>query len=569
MRSTIPEQDAEHPQKDLLRNLCLWGGLSVLLFGFLFLWMGLIVPAAIEFSYSLVIGITIGSLHRYQENVRFWVWFHIHAVFFVITSITLCTGGLLESGGFMVWGLISPLAALVFLSPVATVFVGLIFVILLAFTGLMPPGVFTTDVLAMEYRGMVASGNIVGSCLLAFITLNHFIRLLHEEHRSREDAQAETLRSQRLESLGTLAGGIAHDFNNILMAFLGNITIAKQLAGNEDKVRERLSRAESAISEATALTHQLLTFSSGGAPVRSTTTIDETIRESASFVLHGDNTTCQFEMTEELWPVDADVGQISQLVHNLVLNASQAMPDGGTIVIRAENLNADDKRPGLIPGRRQVHLSVQDEGVGIPESDLLSIFDPYFSMRKGGSGLGLATCYFIVRNHDGRISVDSKQGCGSTFHAYLPASNMSVPIPIPRAEPRPTRCGRILVMDDEAPVREVLEGMLTALGHETVLTSEGGEALVRYQEAMKETVPFDCTILDLTVKGGMGGADTLNRLLELDPGARVLASSGYANDPILAEYARHGFTGVLRKPYSIEALQEAIAEILDSVADGP
>jgi len=378
----------------------------------------------------------------------------------------------------------------------------------------------------------------------------------------RKRMEEELLKSQKLESVGILAGGIAHDFNNILMAILGNISMAKMFAKPGDKIFERLSEAEKASLRARDLTQQLLTFSRGGEPVRKHISISELIQDSATFALTGSDVRCEFSLPGDLWPVEVDDGQISQVINNLVINADQAMPEGGIIKVRAENIIVDKDHSLPLKEGRYVKISIEDQGIGIPKEHLSKIFDPYFTTKQKGSGLGLATTYSILKKHGGYITVESELRVGSIFHIYLPASRE-------RAAPKkeveeeifiPGR-GRVLVMDDEDMVREVAGEMLTQLGYEVELAKDGAEAIKLYKQAIEAKEPYDAVILDLTVPGGMGGKEAIKRLLEIDPKVKAIVSSGYSNDPIMAEFKRYGFMGVVAKPYRIKDLSEVLAGI--------
>ena len=311
--------------------------------------------------------------------------------------------------------------------------------------------------------------------------------------------ERELLRAQKLESIGILAGGIAHDFNNILTGVLGNVSLARALSGPSDSIQDRLVEAEKALVRARDLTMQLLTFARGGMPVKKTASIRELIVDSASFVLRGSRAQCEFQIPDDLWPVEVDPGQICQVIQNLVLNADQAMPGGGTIAVWAAN---DDDGEG---GAGAVRLSVRDQGIGIPEEHLERIFDPYFTTKPGGTGLGLATSYSIVRNHGGTLTVESRQGAGATFHVLLPAAKGAV-VPARGVDDVAVGGrGRVLVMDDETLVRSVVEQILRHLGYEATTVADGAAAVAEYRQALEQGRRFELTLLDLTVPGGMGG----------------------------------------------------------------
>ena len=375
--------------------------------------------------------------------------------------------------------------------------------------------------------------------------------------------EEELVKAQKLDSLGVLAGGIAHDFNNLLTGILGNISLAKMKNAPQEKRLVRLKEAEKAVMRAKYLTQQLLTFSKGGAPVRQVMSIAPVVRESARFALRGSKARCEIEIASKLCPVNIDEGQISQVIHNLVINADQAMSDGGIIKVRAESLIVDpERRPGvpLRPGK-YVRISITDHGPGIPREHLQKIFDPYFTTKEKGTGLGLATSYSILKNHGGIISVKSKEGHGSTFSIYLPAVTEERTPPGAPSAPQTDRPA-ILVMDDGEALRSFLGDLLEHLGYRVGLAADGQEALEAYRKAKEAGKPFDCVLLDLTISDGMGGKETIKRLLEMDPTVRAIVSSGYNDDPIMANFEKYGFAGVVAKPYEVEQLSKVINTVL-------
>ncbi len=377
----------------------------------------------------------------------------------------------------------------------------------------------------------------------------------------RERMEDELLRARKLESLGILAGGIAHDFNNLLTAILGNISLAKVYSKPEDKLTPRLETAERASLRARDLTQQLLTFSKGGMPVKKVLPIGGLIRESTGFALRGSNVRCEFRIPEDLWPVEADEGQISQVVHNLILNAQQAMPKGGIVRVSCENCTVVSKEdPGA--GTMFIRITIEDHGIGIPKEHLHNIFDPYFTTKQKGSGLGLATCYSIVKKHGGNITVESESGKGTRFHVYLPASGGQIAGRNHDDELPFMGSGRILVMDDEELVREVAGEMLNRSGYEVVGVPDGKDAITLFKEAKETGKAFDAIIMDLTVPGGMGGKEAIQKLLEVDPAVKVIVSSGYSNDPIMANYMEYGFAGVVAKPYMIRTLSREVHRVI-------
>jgi CheY-like chemotaxis protein len=307
----------------------------------------------------------------------------------------------------------------------------------------------------------------------------------------------------------------------------------------------------------------LLTFAKGGTPIRETVSMAELLTESATFAGRGSKVRIDFAIATDLWPGNVDSGQISQVIHNVVLNAVQAMPEGGHLRVVAENSLI---RAGEVPTLREgryVKIAIHDTGCGIPAEALPNIFDPYFTTKEEGSGLGLATAYSIVRKHDGYITVASEVGSGTTFMIYLPASRQQ-PVRAPEDIPSALQgSGRILVMDDEAMIRDILQMMLEGIGYTVNSARDGTEAVALYQRAQEEGQPYALVILDVTVPGGMGGLETLTRLRTLDPRVTALISSGYANDPVLANYAAYGFRGVLTKPYTEEGLHAALRRVLE------
>ncbi len=389
------------------------------------------------------------------------------------------------------------------------------------------------------------------------------VQCIFRDVTERRKLVEEISKAHKLESIGILAGGIAHDFNNILTAIAGNISLAKMYSKSGEKAHDKLGEAEKALLRARDLTQQLLTFSKGGEPVIQTISLNGIIKDSSSFALQGSNVKCEFNLPDELWPVEADEGQISQVVQNLVINADQAMPDGGKITITVENVDTDiDKNLALKPGRYVV-VSISDQGLGIQEKYLAKIFDPYFSTKQKGHGLGLATAYSIIKNHNGLLTVKSEIDNGAAFTFYLPAS-FKKPARFEDADPMLHKGeGMILLMDDEEGVREVAAEMLQNLGYEVHTASEGQEALEMYIRAEAENKPYVAVIMDLTVPGGLGGNETIQKLREIDPSVKAIVSSGYANNSIMANYEMYGFVGVVPKPYKIQDLGAVLNEVLE------
>ena len=386
--------------------------------------------------------------------------------------------------------------------------------------------------------------------------------LVFRDVTEKERTAQELLKASKLESIGLLAGGIAHDFNNILTAVLGNISLARMFAPPSDDLTKALTLAERASMRAADLTRQLLTFAKGGSPVKKTASLTEIIRETTAFVLHGSKVGLQLALPDDLWPAEIDVGQISQVIHNLTLNAVQAMPEGGTLRVRAANVTfAEAAATTLRPGK-YIAIHFQDTGPGIAAENLPRIFDPYFTTKKHGSGLGLATSYSIIRKHDGDIFVQSEVGRGTTFQIHLPAASGAVISPPAAAPAALTGKGRVLIMDDEEAIRTLVKMMLDPLGYEVALAADGAEAISCYEKAQLAQRPFDVVILDLTIPGGMGGIEALQRLRGLNPAVKAVVSSGYSDDPVMAQYVEHGFAGVVAKPYRLQDLTRTLQQVL-------
>jgi len=400
-----------------------------------------------------------------------------------------------------------------------------------------------------------ASGNVTS----VIETINN----ITERHLLEE----ERLKIQKLESIGTLAGGIAHDFNNLLQGVFGYISMARLTYDQKERSLAMLGQAEKALHQSVSLTSQLLTFSKGGKPLKKAVSLRPVIEDAVKFALSGSRVDYALALADDLRVVEADAGQLGQVIQNIVLNADQAMPLGGTVEITARNIAAPgDGAPLYLTSGKYVEIAVRDTGVGIAEQHLARIFDPYFTTKEKGSGLGLATSYSIIKNHGGVIDVRSNVGKGTTFLLYLPASSAAPAAPAPAAAPAAGRRGRILIMDDEEIVRTITGRLIEALGHDVEFSQTGEEALQKYQSALHAGAPFDAVILDLTVRGGMGGEEAMRKLLEIDPAVKAVMSSGYSDGAIAAEYREHGFSAFLKKPYTIDELQAALVSLL---AQGP
>ena len=383
--------------------------------------------------------------------------------------------------------------------------------------------------------------------------------------------EGEILKAKKLESVGVLAGGIAHDFNNLLTSVVGYISLARIDMKPGSKTFQNLVKAEKVSIQTKELTARLITFSEGGGPVKEIVSIGNLIKNSVDSSLKGSDINAGFSIPDDISPVEVDEDQMKQAIHNIITNAREAMAGQGTINVSCENVNIGEKDPLTLKNGKYVKISIEDQGPGIPDENLGKIFDPYFSTKDMGTqkgvGLGLAVSDSIVKKHNGLITVESELGTGTIFSIYLPASEKEIEEAAPVKKPAPEisviQGEKILVMDDEEVVRDVFNALLTHLGCEVEVAEDGVEAIGLYKKAMESEKPFDMVILDLTNKVGMGGAETIVRLLEIDPDVKAIVASGYSNDPIISNFREHGFRGALPKPFNFDqlktALQDAIA----------
>ena len=380
------------------------------------------------------------------------------------------------------------------------------------------------------------------------------------EHRQLEYEKSKV---SKLESLGVLAGGIAHDFNNILTAILGNISLCQTMVAREEEVFRSLKNAEGACLKAKDLTQHLLTFARGGAPVKETTSLREMIKETTWFALSGSNVRSYFTIAEDLMSVDVDKDQISQVLNNLVLNAVQAMPDGGIIDISADNAVLKKDNPYSLEPGNYVRIEIADKGHGIEPENLSRIFDPFFTTRPSATGMGSTTAWSIVKRHGGHIMVQSEPEAGSVFEIYLPSSTGTSNGEARLAGDALPPNLRILVMDDDSMVCDIAGNIVTHLGHHAEFAPDGETALDMLKEAIDKGEPYDLAILDLTIPGGMGGKHAITEMRKLQPDIKALVASGYSNDPVLAEFKHYGFDGVVTKPFNVEGLRKSLTQVFE------
>ncbi len=386
------------------------------------------------------------------------------------------------------------------------------------------------------------------------------------ERKKSEQMMNEMAAMQKVESLGQLAGGIAHDFNNMLTGIMANISLLESRCGSDPENAEILRETVAAAKSAQSLTANLLAFSKGGKPLKKEFCLDRALKDIFHLATRGTNCACEADLSPDLWSVSGDEGQLKQAVNNLLINALQAMPAGGRLALRAANCGAGEPIPaGLEPGK-YVRISVSDSGCGIPAEDLPRIFDPYFTTKAKGHGIGLSMTWSVVKNHDGYITAVSEPGKGSTFEVYLPATGRRLKEAASGKHDAPRGHGRILVLEDEEVVFHALRRMLTELGYGCEIVTDGAEAVRLYLEAEAAGNPFSAVIMDLTIPGGMGGREAVEKLRESAPGAKVIVSSGYSDEAVLADFGKYGFDAMLPKPYKFEELAEVLAGLLKDKA---
>jgi PAS domain S-box-containing protein len=386
--------------------------------------------------------------------------------------------------------------------------------------------------------------------------------------------EKELRQAHKMEAIGTLAGGLAHDFNNLLAIIVGNIELAKDDIKPDVGIFENLKEAEKASFRAKELVKQLITFSKGGEPIKEVSSIGDLVKDTTNLNISGSNARCEFSLPKNLWLAEFDEGQMRYAVKNLINNAIEAMPDGGSIDVVAENVEIDSetaKYSSPFSEGKYIKIAIRDHGVGISEDHLHKIFDPYFSTKeigvRKGMGMGLATTYNIIDRNDGYITVESEVGIGTTFTLYLPAHEKDIrklkPVETPKPEKPGVSAGRILVMDDEEAIRNLSKQILGRLGYEPEVAKDGVEVIELYRNAKDSDKPFDAVILNLTIKGGMGGKDTIKVLLEIDPQVKAIVSSGYSNDSVITNFKEYGFIGALVKPYTKKGLRDTLNKVTE------
>jgi two-component system cell cycle sensor histidine kinase/response regulator CckA len=382
-----------------------------------------------------------------------------------------------------------------------------------------------------------------------------------EQATERLQMEEELQRARNIESLGTLAGGIAHDFNNVLMGVIGNLTLLTESLDKDTQPYEVAMAAQRASLKTTVLTKQLMTFAKGGVPVKETASVKTIVTETVNMSLQGTRTKPIYDFAEGLHYIDADADQIGQIIQNLALNASEAMQGDGLLEIAADNIVVNDTE--LIDLGEYVRIRVSDNGNGMTDDLVKHVFEPYFSTKEVGHGLGLSISYSIAQRHGGTMSVRSTPGHGTEFTILLPASHGALPIKIEEKPGVSKGSGRVLMIDDEQIIHESLSRMMKALGYEVSGTMDGEEGLRVYLEAMNSDDAFSMVILDLTIPGGMGGRETIVKLKELNPLVKAIVSSGYSNDEVMANYEAYGFCGRISKPIRLVTLSEELKRVTE------
>jgi two-component system cell cycle sensor histidine kinase/response regulator CckA len=393
------------------------------------------------------------------------------------------------------------------------------------------------------------------------------VSVFFRDMTERKHNEEERLTTSKLESLGTLAGGIAHDLNNILTVISGNIGLA-QLDAPRDagSLLSFLSKAGQAAQHAAHLSSQLLTFSKGGAPLKRVASISELLGQAAEFSLYGSNLRADIDIAVDLWKAEVDPGQIEQVINALMINAREAMPHGGTVRISGRNVELEEKSGSLLPAGRYIKIMIADRGGGISEALATKIFDPYFTTKPTGSGLGLSISYSIVKRHGGVLHLENSSPEGSTFAFYLPATERPVAAPEPEVSERVFNFNhqKVLVMDDEAAIRDLTSQLLGTLGYEVMAVPDGREAVKVYERALRRGESFQAVILDATIRGGMGGLATIERLRSVDPNVNAIICSGYSDEAALSQFLAYGFRSALPKPFTRRELADALQRAFEA-----
>lgn len=387
-----------------------------------------------------------------------------------------------------------------------------------------------------------------------------FFDLILDDVTKKKLNHEESIKNEKLSSIGILAGGIAHDFNNILTGLYGNIALAKLELDPASEASQLIQDAEQSMSKATDLTQQLLIFAKGGDPIKETIPLEQTIQDAAKFNLSGSNIRLETHFDDDLWQVHADKTQLTQVISNLVINARHAMPEGGILTIAGKNIELNQNEIASLPEGKYLKILVQDQGIGIPPDCMAKIFDPYFTTKHAGSGMGLATSFSIIKKHNGWLTAESETDRGACFTLYLPAQTTLEVQSRLKGEivGAGLQSARILIMDDDLQICVIAHKMIKLFGYDSFAVHDGETAVRKYESAIKEGKPFDLILMDLTIPGGMGGKEAIIKILDIEPDAKAIVVSGYSNDPVLANYRDYGFSGMLVKPFKMEQLKEAI-----------
>lgn len=394
-----------------------------------------------------------------------------------------------------------------------------------------------------------------------------YTRCIFRDVTEKKRMEKELLNAQKLESIADLAGGIAHDFNNLLTGILGNISLAMMGLDGADKTYKILATAEDATLRASSLTKKLITFSHGGAPIKEEADLAEVVTDAANFALTGTNIKTDLSVARDLWMVEIDKEQMHHVINNMVSNAKDAMPLGGTISITLENISVMPTDRQELKEGKYVSVTIKDTGDGIAEEYLPRIFDPYFTSKQmndsKGTGLGLAVCYSIIKKHKGNIAVNSSAGGGTAFTIYLPAIpavQQELPTETNQTDSPASQKQKILVMDDENVIRDIASQTLDHFGYAVQCAKDGDEAVEIFLKATESGQPFNIALLDLTIPGEEGGKDVVRRLLDIDPGVRAIVTSGYSNDPVMQNFTEYGFSGAIAKPFTLDELNRVLKE---------